>query len=94
MAPHPVFDCGSRTALSRGRSDRRRSRGRSPSLVPLAVFVLWIGVHPEFFLSRMRPTLEPLARQAAAAVDGKKTGEVLVQAPPGKLSGGELTRVE
>ncbi len=38
------------------------------ALVPLCVFVLWIGLQPEFFLSRMRPTLEPLARPAAQAL--------------------------
>jgi len=39
------------------------------ALVPLAVFVFWIGLHPEFFLSRMRPSLEPLTSQAAHIVD-------------------------
>jgi NADH-quinone oxidoreductase subunit M len=36
------------------------------ALAPLAVFVVWIGVRPGDFLSRMEPTLE-LARQPAAA---------------------------
>jgi NADH-quinone oxidoreductase subunit M len=36
------------------------------SLVPLCVFVLWIGLHPEFFLSRMRPALEPAVKPAVA----------------------------
>ncbi|MGD9720284.1 MAG: NuoM family protein [Pirellulales bacterium] len=43
------------------------------ALVPLAVFVVWIGLHPEFFLSRMRPTLEPLAQSAATAL-AERTG--------------------
>ncbi len=36
------------------------------ALAPLAVFVVWIGLRPHDFLSRMQPTLE-LARQPAAA---------------------------
>ena len=35
------------------------------ALVPLVVFIVWIGLHPDFFLSRMRPALQPLAREAA-----------------------------
>lgn len=38
------------------------------ALVPLCVFVLWIGLHPEFFLSRMRPALEPVTRGAVEAL--------------------------
>ena len=30
------------------------------ALVPLAVFVVWIGVQPRFFLDRMQPTLNPV----------------------------------
>jgi NADH-quinone oxidoreductase subunit M len=37
------------------------------ALAPLALFVFWIGLRPEDFLSRMRPTLES-ARQPAAAM--------------------------
>lgn len=35
------------------------------ALAPLAVFVLWIGLYPKFFLDRMAPSL----RQAAAATE-------------------------
>ncbi len=38
------------------------------ALVPLCVFVLWIGLHPEFFLSRIRPALEPVSRGAVEAL--------------------------
>jgi len=31
------------------------------ALVPLAVFVVWIGVQPRYFLDRMQPTLNPVA---------------------------------
>jgi NADH-quinone oxidoreductase subunit M len=36
------------------------------ALVPLCVFVLWIGLYPEFFLSRLRPALEPAVKPAMA----------------------------
>jgi NADH-quinone oxidoreductase subunit M len=35
----------------------------------LAVFILWIGIWPEFFLSRMRPTLTTITARAQAALD-------------------------
>ena len=39
------------------------------ALAPLAVFVVWIGVRPGDFLSRMQPTLELARRPAAEAVE-------------------------
>ena len=41
------------------------------ALAPLVVFVFWIGVYPRFFLDRMRPTLEPLVRGAAVAIEDR-----------------------
>jgi NADH-quinone oxidoreductase subunit M len=38
------------------------------ALAPLVVFVVWIGLRPGDFLSRMGPTLEAARRPAAAAV--------------------------
>jgi NADH-quinone oxidoreductase subunit M len=38
------------------------------ALVPLVVFVFWIGLAPEFFLERIRPALGPLTRAATEAV--------------------------
>jgi NADH-quinone oxidoreductase subunit M len=38
------------------------------ALAPLAVFVLWIGLRPGDFLSRMHPTLEAARKPAAAEV--------------------------
>ena len=35
------------------------------ALVPLAVFVVWIGIQPRFFLDRMQPTLNPVADAVA-----------------------------
>ena len=46
---------------------RDMSLREGTALVPLVVFVFWIGLWPEFFLERMRPTLEPLAQPAAQA---------------------------
>ena len=34
------------------------------ALLPLAVFVVWIGVQPKFFLDRMQSTLNPVAVRA------------------------------
>jgi NADH-quinone oxidoreductase subunit M len=39
------------------------------ALAPLAVFVVWIGIRPGDFLSRMQPTLEFARQPAAAALD-------------------------
>jgi NADH-quinone oxidoreductase subunit M len=41
------------------------------ALVPLAVFVFWIGLYPQFFLAPMRPTLEPLAKGAVQAMHAR-----------------------
>ncbi|MEX2113216.1 MAG: NADH-quinone oxidoreductase subunit M [Pirellulales bacterium] len=66
------------------------------ALVPLCVFVLWIGVHPEFFLSRMRPALQPVAQAAIAALAERERAQppvaanapaaAVVELPPGVLS--------
>ena len=34
------------------------------ALVPLAVFIFWIGLHPAFFVDKMQSTLDPLAVSA------------------------------
>jgi NADH-quinone oxidoreductase subunit M len=39
------------------------------ALAPLAVFVVWIGLRPDDFLSRMTPTLEAARRPAAQIVE-------------------------
>ena len=49
------------------------------ALVPLVVFVFWIGLWPEFFLERMRPTLEPLAKPAAQAYYERHRGDAISQ---------------
>jgi len=39
------------------------------ALVPLTVFVVWIGVQPRFFLDRMEPTLNQLTVEAKEALE-------------------------
>jgi NADH-quinone oxidoreductase subunit M len=49
------------------------------ALVPLIVFMVWIGVHPNTFLKKM----EPSVRHLIAVIDGKATaGEVMVAERP------------
>jgi NADH-quinone oxidoreductase subunit M len=43
------------------------------ALVPLAVFVVWIGIQPRFFLDRMQPTLNPIADVAAEHLPTSET---------------------
>ena len=63
-------------------------------LVPLVVFMFWIGLQPEYFLSRMQSTLEPLAKGAVQALDDRNqsTGPAMAVQP--LMPEGELTRVE
>lgn len=46
------------------------------ALVPLVVFMLWIGVVPEFFLGRMRPTLAPISKRAEFALSREAPGRI------------------
>ena len=39
------------------------------ALVPLCIVIVWIGVHPKFFLDRMAPTLNQLSAPAMSAAD-------------------------
>ncbi|MCE9547288.1 MAG: NADH-quinone oxidoreductase subunit M [Planctomycetia bacterium] len=45
------------------------------ALVPLAVFIFWIGLCPQFFLSRMAPALQEATQPAAAAWQARQTNE-------------------
>jgi NADH-quinone oxidoreductase subunit M len=47
------------------------------ALAPLVVFVLWIGLRPSDFLSRMGPTLETVRQPAAAAIAEANSSEQL-----------------
>jgi NADH-quinone oxidoreductase subunit M len=53
------------------------------ALVPLAVFIFWIGLVPAFFLERMQSTLDPMARGAVQALDRshRDPGSVLAGQP-------------
>ena len=37
------------------------------ALVPLLVFVLWIGLYPQYFLSRIAPAVDPLTERVASS---------------------------
>ena len=63
------------------------------ALVPLVVFIFWIGLQPQFFLSSMQPTLEPLARQAALNLHHADHDVENLVGPP-QLSPGGLTRAD
>lgn len=81
---------------------RDMSLREGAALVPLVVFVFWIGLWPEFFLERMRPTLEPLAQPAAQAYYERHRGDEIsprqlaAEAPPHKyqLDTKEMARVD
>ncbi len=64
------------------------------ALVPLVVFMFWIGLQPEFFISRMRPTLKPLAAPAITALDGRPAEQAPAVVEQLRSRWGELTRVE
>jgi NADH-quinone oxidoreductase subunit M len=67
------------------------------ALAPLVAFMFWIGLVPEFFLSRMRPTLDPIVATASAIA-----GDHGRPIPPERtvvtnrlsVEPGEITRVE
>jgi NADH-quinone oxidoreductase subunit M len=63
------------------------------ALVPLVILIFWIGLKPEFFLERMRSTLEPLTRSAAQALDERSAPSLPVLVREG-ASGREITRVD
>jgi NADH-quinone oxidoreductase subunit M len=74
------------------------------ALTPLAVFVVWIGIQPQYFLSRIEPALEPALAPVAAAAERQRereaAGEMIVglertgaprsHAPSVELNAGEL----
>jgi NADH-quinone oxidoreductase subunit M len=54
------------------------------ALAPLAVFVVWIGLRPGDFLSRMQPTLDAARAPAVAALDKSLTAEGPLASAPGE----------
>ena len=54
------------------------------ALVPLLVFVFWIGLYPQYFLQRIAPAVDGLADNAGArfdAVYGEQAEQVADQSP-------------
>lgn len=64
------------------------------ALAPLAVFVFWIGLYPQFFLTRMRPALDSLTNQAAQVARDRDQRDHPALAGQPQLPPGGLTRVE
>ena len=64
------------------------------ALAPLAILVFWIGLHPEFFLSRMRPALDPLTRSATQALADHQSGQTRAIAAENPSKRGDLLRVD
>jgi NADH-quinone oxidoreductase subunit M len=60
----PVKDLGLREVLA---------------LAPLGVFIVWIGVQPEFFLDRMAPALEEVTARVAPLVDQRAAAKETVE---------------
>ncbi len=58
------------------------------ALAPLAVFIVWIGVQPSYFLARMTPTLQALSGWAVAAAAPPATGTERPDSPPSVASRG------
>ena len=63
---------GARCTRGGGRPRREPVRDLSfrevAALAPLCVFILWIGLWPDFFLSRLAPKVNAIAQQPAAAL--------------------------
>ncbi len=65
------------------------------AVVPLCVLMFWIGLQPEFFLSRMQHSLEPLSRDAQQALlERQQTVEPAAIAQQTLDVKGALSRVE
>jgi NADH-quinone oxidoreductase subunit M len=45
------------------------------ALVPLMVFIVWIGVYPRFFLDRMSPTVERMTASVQSIANNAQTSE-------------------
>jgi NADH-quinone oxidoreductase subunit M len=64
------------------------------ALVPLVVFIVWIGLCPQVFLERMQPTLDELtASSVQTFADLKQPVRPIVASPPAQAID-EVTRVD
>ncbi|MBC7335552.1 MAG: hypothetical protein H5U01_04675, partial [Clostridia bacterium] len=65
------------------------------ALAPLVVFIVWIGIQPQFFLSRMTPALKsvqkPLAAPAAAQMADRSVVPEPHKSPGGDVPTDQLT---
>ena len=48
---------------------------KSCALVPLVIFIVWIGMQPRFFLDRMSPTLKDLSAGVMKAAEERDQGQ-------------------
>jgi NADH-quinone oxidoreductase subunit M len=64
------------------------------ALTPIAVFVLWIGLQPQYFLERMSPTLDTLTAQIGSRKSevGSEVGPRLVPTSDFRLPPSDFTR--
>lgn len=63
------------------------------ALVPLAVFVVWIGIQPRFFLDRMQPTLNQIADVVAEPWPASATPATATVATTGTATSLNIARV-
>jgi NADH-quinone oxidoreductase subunit M len=66
------------------------------ALLPLVVFVFWIGLVPQHFLLPMAESLDPVADKIAARMEGRDLNESkpLLARDPRETSGKEVARVD
>ena len=67
------------------------------ALAPLVVFIVWIGVWPQFFMARMSPTLDRLTARARDAADGRLAdagSRFVVHASDARVAAGLAPRSE
>jgi len=65
----PASQSPSPTAEGRGEGGGDLSPREILCIAPLAAAIMWIGLQPSFFLSRMTPALDGLSRPAMQAVE-------------------------
>jgi NADH-quinone oxidoreductase subunit M len=64
------------------------------ALAPLVVFVFWIGLDPQYFLSRMQPALAPMSADALQALEHRPSLAQPAWAERSTVFPQEPTRVE
>ena len=63
------------------------------AVVPLVIFMVWIGVHPNTFLKKMEPSVKQLVATIQRQAPSDRTPMVATTAPPSPLRGeGRLSR--